>query len=43
VSGILSRLGAGLEWESRAFGVNERVRNLCLSKNIGFLDHWEDF
>ena len=43
VSGILPRLGAGLEWESRAFGLNERVRSLCLSEDIGFLDHWEDF
>ena len=43
ISGILPRLGAGQEWGSRALGVNERVRRLCISENIRFLDLWRDF
>ena len=43
ISGILPRLGAGQEWGSRALGVNERVRKLCFSENIRFLDLWREF
>src|SRR5678815_5091164 len=40
ISGILPRLGAGQEWGIRALGVNERVKKLCFSENIWFLDLW---
>ena len=43
ISGILPRLGAGQEWKSRALCVNDRVRNLCSSENIRFLDLWSEF
>ena len=43
ISGILPRFGAGQEWESRALGINERVRKLCSSYSVRFLDLWGDF
>ena len=43
ISGILPRLGAGQEWKSRALCVNDRVRKLCSSVNIRFLDLWAEF
>ena len=43
ISGILPRLGASQEWESRALCVNDRVRKLCSSENIRFLDLWSEF
>ena len=42
ISGILARLGAGQEWKSRALCLNDRVRKLCSSENIRFLDLWSE-
>ena len=43
ITGILPKYRAGLEWSSRALGMNERVRKLCKENNIQFLDYWGRF
>ena len=43
ITGILPKFGAGIEWSSRAIGINERVKRLCKESNIRFLDYWAYF
>ena len=44
ITGILPKYRAGMEWSSRALGMNEReTRKLCKENNIQFLDYWGRF
>lgn len=43
ISGILPRMGVGIEWSSRAIGINNRISFMCNREGIGFLDLWEEF
>ena len=43
ITGILPKIGAGVEWSSRAIGINERVKRLCKESNIRFVDYWDAF
>ena len=43
VSGVLPRIDVGLEWMSRAIGLNDSVRSLCAQMDARFLDVWDDY
>ena len=43
VQGVLPKLNAGQDWQSRAIGMNERVKELCREYGIGFADYWNRF
>ena len=43
VSGVLPRLDVGVEWLSRAIGLNEFVKGLCEELGLVFVDVWGGF
>ena len=43
VTGILPKFGAGMAWSSKAIGINNRVKSLCESYGITFIDCWDKF
>ena len=43
ISGILPKIDAGNVFFSKAFSVNNRVKNLCSQEGIEFIDTWNHF
>ena len=43
VSGVLPRMDVGMEWLSRAMGLNEYVKGLCEESGLVFVDVWSGF
>ena len=43
MSGVLPRMNVGSMWHARAIGLNERVKEMCRSMNVQFMDEWSKF
>ena len=43
ISGVLPRIAADNSFYSKAFSLNNRLRNLCKDHDVEFVDMWNDF
>ena len=43
ISGVLPRVAADDLFYSKAFSLNNRLRNLCKDHGVEFVDMWNDF
>lgn len=43
VTGVLPRMDVGVEWMSRAIGLNDYVRRMCEMEGVMFVDVWDRF
>ena len=43
LSGILPRVGAESKFYSVAFSINNRLKSLCSTENVHFVNFWNDF
>ena len=43
IVGILPRINVSFHAQSKAIGINDRIKDYCIRKNVKFLDPWFDF